>query len=339
MLIRLCHVACLMALCLLPTVGQSQTAPLGPPHKRPVIDPNRRHASFEVPKYYSIVGLGSSEPDTLVKLPHPTAILQLHDTAHTSLVVRFPNLGLLSDIEDTLQAPTAMLPDTAVTYQSHTPLCHLTSPKTPYGILVEVLDKATHRVLDSRLLKYDMEVVKFKQRPIVITHAPTAGYDNKSLRRRFYPKILPLVLETNPGWVCFETLDTNGTYSLDFREPKDTSHMTMLLVMRPANVGKISNADWEKFKTSAREAYGKRGIAIATIGDFDVDDKASRKILKKCYEFVSTRYEGAYSYITTYLTAHTIFLMTSLIDPTDTDLSYAYCRAVARTLRVPTNGR
>src|ERR1035437_9900156 len=56
-------------------------------------------------KYYRVVGLGSSSGDTAVRpggFPYPTAVLQVLDTLHTQVVVRFPELGMLGAREDTV---------------------------------------------------------------------------------------------------------------------------------------------------------------------------------------------------------------------------------------------
>ncbi len=324
-MIRTRHLLCIVAVFALVASAQAQqpTSRLLPPTK------------LAVPKYYSIVGLGSSDDDPSIPLPNPTTIFQMHDTAHVRLIVRFPGLGLLGTREDTVANPTVVYPDTMMAFQAPDALMQLTGPETPYRVIVEVRDRVTGKILDTRTLPYSMDVKKFWHKPITYLHPASAGYSNKTLRRRFSPKLLPFDLETNPGWNGRESIDSLGTYALEFREPTDSVNKLFSITIRPAEVGDPKKKDWEKFKKSARETFGEKGIAVATIGDCKVDDRATRKLFREGYEFVAKQSDGGVKYIVTFLTPHAIILLVAVLDDDLTELSYNYFRAIARSFRIP----
>ena len=96
---------------------------------------------------------------------------------------------------------------------------------TTYFIFVDVFSKEG-KLLDARPLEYDMDVTPYHSARIGIVHEPEMGLSNQTLRRRFFPDLLPISLEVNPGWSSFETLDSSVTYVMLFR---DRRHAGILL--------------------------------------------------------------------------------------------------------------
>ena len=243
-------------------------------------------------KYYRVAGLGSGKGDTSKKFPFPIAILQVLDTEHTRIVVRFPEIGILGSGEDTVNRPTFKTNDSLLGYRSHEPLYMLTFPKTKYFVFVDVWSRKAdanghYRLLDSRPLEYDMNVEAYKSARLKFIHDPTTGMGSPTLRRRFKPTLLPFSIEANPGWASTETLDSSATYALFFRDPRDTDKLAMSLTMHPALVGTADSAMWQNFKSKAEMAFGEKGVATSSIGDFEVTDTATRRIVKGGFEFIS----------------------------------------------------
>ena len=178
-------------------------------------------------RYYRVAGLGSGKGDSANTFPYPIVILQVLDTAHTWIVVRFPETGLLGIGEDTVTHPTFKTNDTLLGYRSHQPLYLLTFPKTRYFIFVDVWSRKAdsngqYALLDSRPLEYDMNVEAYRKARLFYFHDPTAGMGSPTLRRRFKPTLLPFSIETNPGWASTESLDSTAAYALVFRDPRHT---------------------------------------------------------------------------------------------------------------------
>ncbi len=286
-------------------------------------------------RYYRIAGLGSSPGDSANKFPHPTAILRALDTLHTSIVVRFPQLGMLGIEEDTVSAPSFKSHDTLLGYKSGEPLYMLTFPKTKYFLFIDVWSKDGTKLLDSRPFEYDMNVEAYQSARLSYKHAPTAGMGSPMLRRRFQPTLLPLSIETNPGWSATETLDSSMTYALLFRDPTQLGKLALSLTMRPANVGMIDSAMWKIFKSKAEMAFGAHGVATSSIGDFEVANSASRRIVKAGYEFVSKNVDSSLDYVAAFLTPRAILLLLAPMDEPNQQLQVQYFEAIARSMSEP----
>jgi hypothetical protein len=285
-------------------------------------------------KYYRIAGLGSSEGDTANTFPYPTAVFQVLDTVNTKLIVRFPELGMLGITEDTVDEPAYTIGDTLRAYVPPEPLYMLTFPKTEYIIFADVWSKDGKKLLDSRPLAYDMYVAKYKTLHITYVHEPATGMGAPTLRREFKPTLLPFSIETNPGWGSTETLDSNMVYALVFRDPQKPDKLEISLTMRPALVGVIDSAAWRNFKQKAELAFGSRGIATHSIGDFQVADTATRRYIKAGYEFVSKNADSSLDYVAAFLTPRAILMLLAPMDAPNQQLQFQYFQAIARSLKL-----
>ncbi len=285
-------------------------------------------------KYYHIVGLGSAKGDTSNTFPYPTVVLEVLDTEHTRVVVRFPELGMLGVREDTVNEPAFFVNDSLRGYQPPEPLLLLTFPKTQYFVLIDVWSRDRKTLLDSKPFEYDMDVQKYHTAHVSYTHEPTVGSGAPTLRRPFKPTLLPFTIATNPAWGATETLDSSGTYSLIFRDPERPKRLAMSLSMRPALVGQVDSAMWKNFRLKAEMAFGARGVATNSIGDFQVDDVPSRTYIKGGYEFVSKTGDSTLDYVAAYLTPRAILMLFAPLDLPNEQLQYDYFRAVARSLKL-----
>jgi hypothetical protein len=294
--------------------------------------PSERNAAA---RYYRIAALGSSPGDSANTFPHPTAILRALDTLHTHIVVRFPQLGMLGIEADTVSAPTFFVGDTLLGYKSREPLFRLTFPKTKYFIFIDVWSKDGTKLLDSRPFEYDMNVESYQSARLSYKNNPTAGMGSPTLRRRFQPSLLPLSIETNPGWSATETLDSSMTYALVFRNPAQSGKLTLSLTMRPASVGIIDSAMWKNFKMKAETAFGAHGVATSSIGDFEVADSASRRVIRAGYEFVSKNVDSSLNYVAAFLTPRAILLLLAPMDEPNQQLQVQYFEAIARSVSEP----
>jgi hypothetical protein len=288
----------------------------------------------EASKYYRIAGLGSSEGDTSNTFPYPTAVLQLIDTVHTTLSVRFPGLGMLGISIDTINEPAFYINDSLRGYEPVEPLVLLTYPKTSYFIYVDVWTKDRKKMLDSRLLRYEMDVSKYHTARLTYVHEPQTGAGAPTLRRPFKPSLLPFTIETNPAWASTETLDSSGTYSLVFRDPDHPKELAMSLSMRPAAVGKVDSATWANFKQKAEMAFGAKGVATSSIGDFQVDDLRTRRFITAGYEFASKTSDTTVDYVAAFLTPRAILMLFAPMNMPNKELQYEYFKAVARSLKL-----
>ena len=326
----------LALLLLMPATSLAQSG--NPPvKKKPKVKTSvqPKSSQFEVPvKYYRLAGLGSAEGDTSNTFPYPAAIFEIMDTIHTRLVVRFPGLGMLGMREDTVSAPSFTVGDSLKGYEPPEPLYMLSFPKTSYVIFVDVWSRDGKKLLDSRPLEYDMNVEKYKTAKLTYLHQPVTGMGSPTLRRRFQPTLLPFSVETNPGWAAMETLDSTMVYALVFRDPTKPDKLAMSITMRPALVGRVDSAMWENFKSKARVAFGSRGIAVNSIGDFQVDDPLTRQFIKSGYEFVSKNQDSTMDYVAAFLTPRAILLMLAPLDAANQQLQYDYYRAIARSLKL-----
>ncbi|HWF43253.1 MAG TPA: hypothetical protein VG537_01300, partial [Candidatus Kapabacteria bacterium] len=333
-LFRIALLSCLSLALFLPSFGSAQTSknPAKKKQKKPeLLQPA---STNDIPtQYYHLAGLGSAEEDTANTFPYPAAIFEIMDTVHTKIVVRFPGLGMLGVGEDTVRTPSFIANDSLRGYEPREPLYILSFPKTPYVIFVEVWSKDGKKLLDARPITYDMNVEKYKTAKLTYIHEPTTGMGSPTLRRRFQPTLLPFSIETNPGWQAAETLDSTMVYSLLFRDPAK-QELAMSLTLRPAIVGRIDSAMWEHFKSQARIAFGSKGVAVNSIGDFQMDDPVTRRFIKAGYEFVSKNQDSTMDYVATFLTPRAILMLMAPLDANNQQLQYDYFRAIARSLKL-----
>ncbi len=285
------------------------------------------------PKYYTVVGLGSSEGDSTFWYPYPMVVLETKDTAKHTLRVRFPHLGILGNIEDTLMQPTHILDSVTVGYRSRMPLLHFSTPLTPYVLFIETIEKSTGFVLEIRPLPYRMSVEKFAGTRIDRVIEPESRLVNPLLRRRFDRSMLPLSLEVNPGWRSREEFDSSGIYSLSFLHP-ETNQLKMTITMRSASVQEIDSATWTNFKDQARRSFGERGIPTNSVGEFVVDDPASRSVVRAGYEFLALREDKGVDYIAAYLTPKSIILIMAPLTEPAPSAEYDYFRSIARSFKI-----
>jgi hypothetical protein len=285
------------------------------------------------PKYYHVIGLGTSEGDSTFWYPYPMVVIETIDTAKYALRVRFTGLGILGNVEDTLTQPTHHLDSVTVGYRSRMPLLHFSVPITPYVLFIETIDKKTGIVIEIRPLPYRMNVERFAGTRIDRVKEPESGLANPLLRRVFKPSLLPFSLEANPGWRSREQFDSTGIYSLSFMHP-ETNQLMMTLTMRSASVQEIDSASWANFKEQARRTFGERGIPVNSLGDFAVDDPATRSVVRAGYEFLAIREDKGMEYIAAYLTPKAIILMMApLIEPAPS-AEYDYYRMIARSFKL-----
>ena len=285
-------------------------------------------------KYYRIAGLGSSKGDSTNTFPYPTIILLVQDTNHARITVRFPGLGMLGLQTDTVREPTFTAGDTLMGYESTQPLYLLSFPTTPYFLYVDVWSRDRKHLLDSRPLEYDMNVEAYKTAKLEYIHAPTTDMGNPMLRRRFQPTLLPLSIETNPGWLSSETLDSGMTYALVFRDPTEPGKLELSLTMRAANVGLIDSTTWRNFKRNAEASFGARGVATRSIGEFQVSDIPTRRFVRAGYEFVSRNKDSSLDYVAAFLTPRAILLLLAPLDAPNQQLQLQYFEAIARSLKI-----
>jgi hypothetical protein len=298
-----------------------------------IVDQKKEWELNSPAKYYRLADLRIAPGDSINKFPHPTAVLRMLDTKQTKIIVRFPELGLLGITEDTVRAPMHITGDTLWEYRSREPLYMLNFPKTEYFLFVDVWSKDGTKLLDSRPFECDMNAKTYKAIHLNFNHAPTTGMGSPTLRRRFQPSLLPLSIETNPGWSATETLDSGLTYTLVFHDPTRAGKLEMSLAMHPASVGVVDSAMWNHFKMKAEMAFGAHGMPTSRIGDFQVVDTTSRRIIKAGYEFVSKNVDSSLDYVAAYLTPRAILLLLAPIDQPNQQLQIEYFEAIARSLK------
>jgi hypothetical protein len=284
-------------------------------------------------KYYRVISLGSVSVDSVNKFPHPTATIHVFDMQHTTIRVRFSELGLLGIKEDTVSVPASRIGDTLCTYISPDPLYMLTFPKTQYYLFIDVWSKDGKKILDSRPFECDINAETYKSLHLSFDHPPTTGMGSPTLRRLFQPTLLPLSIETNPGWSATETLNSSMTYSLVFHDPTESGKLEMSLSMHPASIGIVDSAMWMKFKIKAETAFGSRGLPTSSIGDFVVTDTATRRIVKAGYEFVSKNADSSLDYVAVFLTPRAIMMLLAPIDQPNQQLLVQYFQAIARSMK------
>ena len=307
------------------------------PKKKPTkTEAGKTEQALAASKYYRIVGLGSTEGDSVNTFPYPTVILQELDTGMTHVVIRFSGLGMLGLREDTVGTPAFYVADTLRGYAPQDPLMMLSFPKTQYYVFIDVWtrDGNKPKLLDSRPYEYDMNVEKYRTAKLTYVHEPTTGLGNLTLRRRFTPSLLPFSIETNPGWGSTETLDSSGTYALVFRDPQHPATLELSITMRPAIVGRVDSAMWSNFKKKALLAFGAKGVAVSSEDDFLVDDSLTRRYIQAGFEFVSMNQDSSLDYVSSFLTPRAILLLMAPFDQPNQQLEYDYFRAIARSLKL-----
>jgi hypothetical protein len=260
-------------------------------------------------------------------------VLETKDTAKHALRVRFPHLGILGNIEDTLMAPTHILDSVTVGYRSRLPLLHFAVPLTPYVMFIETIEKSTGMVLEIRPLPYRMSVEKFAGTRVDRITEPESRLVNPLHRRRFSNSLLPLTLEVNPGWRSREQFDTTGIYSLSFLHP-ETNQLKLTITMRSASIQEIDSATWTNFKEQARRTFGERGIPTNSLSEFVVEDPASRRVVRAGYEFLAVRDDKGLDYIAAYLTPNSIMLLMAPLTEPAPSAEYDYFRAIARSFKI-----
>lgn len=297
---------------------------------------NAANATLPLPlersPYFTIVALGS-DGDTARGFPHPMVVLDLLDTTAHSLRVRFTGLGILADQFDTVDRPTVWF-DTVAAYRAAIPLYQVKQPETSCTFYVDVVRKADDSVIDSRVIRYTMTVKRFAQAKISSVHQPTTGLGNPLLRRRFRPDLLPLTIETNPGWQTSEQIDSTGVYALVFTDPTAPTNVKLTVTVRASALGSIDSAAWEGFKQQARVAFGSKGIAVNSLGDFLLDDPKARVYLPGGYEFVTKSDDGRMEYVAAYATPNAVILLLAPLSEPSPSAEYEYFRAIARSFSV-----
>ncbi len=285
-------------------------------------------------KYYRVTGLGCVSVDSANKFPHPTATLRVFDDLHTTIRVRFSELGLLGIKEDTVTVPASRTGDTLWEFISPDPFYMLTFPKTEYYLFIDVWTKDGKKLLDSRPFECDINTEAYKSLHLSFDHRQTTGMQSPTLRRHFQPTLLPLSIETNPGWSATETLNSSLTYALVFHDPTKTGKLEMSLSMHPASIGIVDSVMWKKFKIKAETAFGSRGLATSSIGDFMVTDTATRHLIKAGYEFVSKNADSSLNYVAVFLTPRAIMMLLAPIDQPNQQLQVQYFQAIARSMKL-----
>jgi len=297
----------------------------------PSVNAQSKKASGPAP--YEVEMLGSTIMDTVVPFPVPIAFLRLGDTVNYRVSVRFPRLGILGLIEDTALAPTFSSGDTLFAFAPMHEILQVAYPKMMYGFYVDVYDRKNGKLVNSKLIPHEMVTAQYKEAKVEFVHEPTAALGDLQLRREFRPKLLPMTLETNPGWLGVEQLDSSGIYSLTFRDPAQPSLVYLSLTIRSTAPTKIDSTAWEEHKQSARLAFGAKGVGIKDLGDFELADLPTRHIMKEGYEFI-TKHDENMEYVATFLTPRAMFLLMAPILPDMDQESYKYYQAIARSFKI-----
>jgi len=286
-------------------------------------------------KYYSVIALGSATVDSLGPFRVPLVILEPKDTSRYRLRLRFHHLGMLGILDDTITSPSTIAKQGQTIYRANHPLLQVHFPEMIYECSIDVFDKKSGRLVDSRLRPYSMKLQRYKNAQYSIEHRPTTGLGSEYLRRTFKPTLLPLTLTVNPGWRSKETVDSSGVYALQFIDPVDSTVLFMSLSVTPTDDReKFDSSSWESFKEQARVAFGAKDVRINSLSDFDVDDTASRNIVQKGYEFLTKDPLKDISYVATFRTPRAIILILAPCGNVVTAEKLAYYRAISRSLKL-----
>jgi len=293
-----------------------------------------RLTADSIPDLYSVSSLGSTVLDSATPFPVPIAFLDLRDSNRYRLSVRFPHLGALGVEEDTVATPTFVAANGASAFRAKHAIMQYKFPDFGYAFWIDVFERNTDRLITSRLMPYSMNMERYADAKYEAIHEPTNGLGSQLLRRAFRPNLLPLDLETNPGWRGIETMNSRGVYSLRFVDPKDSTKTFLSISINPVAFRTLDSMQWEEFKDRARVAFGTKGVAVSSIGDFEVQQPAARGIMEHGYEFLSKSPDDALDYVATYMTPHAIILMMAPIERSVPADKFEFYRAIARSFRL-----
>lgn len=282
---------------------------------------------------YKVEMMGTAVHDTVIPFPVPIAFLRLTDTNKYNVSVRFPRLGMLGIVEDTVYAPSFSVGDTLSAYRAEDPMLQIAYPKMMYGFFVDTKDKATGKLLESKGVSYEMTTQQYRPAKVEYLHQPITAIGNLNLRQAFRPELIPLTLEAHPGWLGREELDSTDVYSLTFRDPDHPDVIFLSLTIRPTAPTRFDSTSWNMFKERAKVAFGEKGVGVKELGDFVMDDAPTRHLIKAGYEFVAKQ-NGNMEYVASYLTPRAIFLLMAPLSEDADQARLEYFRAIARSFKV-----
>ncbi len=287
-----------------------------------------------VPDLFKVAALGSAVLDSATPFPVPIAFLDLKDSLRYRLAVRFPHLGVLGIKEDTVDKPSFISTNGLWAYRANNPIMQLKFPEMGYAFWIDVYDRRSNALITSRLVPYMMSTERYELACYIFIHQPTTGLGSALLRRTFIPKLLPFTLETHPGWLGIESLTASGIYSLRFIDPKDSTRTFLNITINPVAFRTMDSSEWERFKDHARLAFGMKGVAVNSLGDFDVLEFAARRVIEHGYEFLSKQPDESLDYVATYMTPHAIILMMAPLERDVPADKYEFYRSIARSFRL-----
>ncbi len=287
-----------------------------------------------VPDLYTVAALGSAVLDSATPFPVPIAFLDLKDSLRYWLAVRFPHLGVLGIREDTVLKPSFIATNGLRAYRADNPIMQLKFPSMGYAFWIDVYDRTSRKLITSRLMPYSMDMERYTLASYRYVHQPTSGLGSELLRRTFVPKLLPVTFETHPGWLGIEEVDSRGIYSLRFQDPKDSTKTFLSLTINPVAFRRLDSSLWEEFKDHARVAFGMKGIAVNSLGDFEVLESAAHQVIERGYEFLSKQSDEGLDYVATYITPHAIILLMAPMDRSVPADKFEFYRAIARSFRL-----
>jgi hypothetical protein len=283
---------------------------------------------------FSLAAIGTARTDSTLPYPTPIVFLEIKDTSRYALRVRFPHLGILGLIEDTIYKPSLVTSRQGYAFAAIHPLLQLTFPKTDYALWVDVVDKKLKKLVGSSPIEAKLDISAYDTVSFFVEHAPTTGMGNPLLRRQFKPLLLPLTIEANPGWLCRESLNPQHVYSLSFIDPTDTTIPTYSLVFTPTESGIVDSAAWEHFKLHVETDFGNRGYGVRPLNDFVQNDSRARRLVGRGWEFITRSKETLYDYHAMFLLPHDALLISaplgSIVDPS----SLKYYEAIARSFQI-----
>jgi hypothetical protein len=218
------------------------------------------------------------------------------------------------------------------------PLLQLTFPKTDYALWVDVVDKKLKKLIGSSPIEAKLDVSSYDTVSFLVEHPPTTGMGNPLLRRQFKPRLLPLSIEANPGWICRESLNPQRVYSLSFIDPTDTTIPIYAFVFTPTESGIVDSVAWEHFKLHVETDFGNRGYGVRPLNDFLQNDSQARKLVGRGWEFITRSKDTLYNYHAMYLFPHNALLISAplgaIVDPS----FLKYCEAIARSFKLADPG-
>jgi len=328
-------IAILSSFTLLPTAGsQAQKKSHRDKNLAASVPTDPALSPDSVPDLYSVAALGSAVLDSGTPFPVPIAFLDLKDSLRYRLAVRFPHLGVLGIKEDTVPKPSFIAANGLRAFRANNPIMQLKFPNMGYAFWIDVYDRASGKLITSRLMPYSMSMDRYTFASYHYVHQPTSGLGSELLRRTFVPNLLPITFETHPGWLGIESVDARGIYSLRFQDPRDSTKIFLSLTINPVAFRTLDSSQWEEFKDHARVAFGMKGIAVNSIGDFEVLESAAHPVVEHGYEFMSKQSDEVLDYVATYITPHAIMLLMAPMDRSVPADKYEFYRAIARSFRM-----